>query len=300
MPDAMEISRTESRTKIKEALGGGEGPSSTPEFRQAVEEGLLEVVQGQLQGEGVGRSGVSPGVSGISATTAAPFCSTAPSPLPSFPTSRDQDLDVNWNDRALEPILKTPSKSSRSSLRKGQVTTPSSSMACSPSEPPAKVPRLLLPSPGKRWLQSQADGEVLESQSETVQEMAEQIVCGELYRGPLPEVVLHQSEQYCDVLYLGKEDKTTWPTDLPKSFVLIPKIDKALMLRNSSDANANKLKELLLKKYHEDLPFVNPTLSYKGEVRTEETLSRWIFYILENLEQYKISFVSVVKVKLGF
>ena len=298
----MEISRTESRTKIKEALGGGEGPSSTPEFRQAVEEGLLELDQGQLQGEGVGRSGVSPGVSGTSATTAAPFCSTAPSPLPSFPTSRDQDLDVNLNEQALDPIMKTPSKSSRSSRRKSPVTTPSSSMACSPSEPPAKVPRLLhpSPSPGKRWLQAQAVGEVVESQHETVEEMAEQIVCGELCQGPLPEVVLFQSEQYNDVLYLGGEDKTTWPTDLPKSFVLIPETQKALMIRNSSDANANKLKELLLKKYHEDLPFVNPTLSYKGEVRTEETLSRWIFYILENLEQYKISFVSVVKVKRGF
>ena len=161
-------------------------------------------------------------------------------------------------------------------------------MACSPSEPPAKVPRLLLPSPspGKRWLQAQAVGEVAESQHETVEEMAEQIVCGELCQGPLPELVLHQSEQYGDVLYLGKEDKTTWPTDLPKSFVLIPEIDKALMIRNSSDAKANKLKELLLKKYHEDLPFVNPTLSYKGEILTEETLSRWIFYILLNLEQY--------------
>ena len=48
----MEISTTESGTQIKEALGGGEGPSSTPEFRQAVEEGLLEVVQGQLAGGG--------------------------------------------------------------------------------------------------------------------------------------------------------------------------------------------------------------------------------------------------------
>ena len=296
----MEISRTESRTKIKEALGGGEGPSSTPEFRQAVEEGLLELDQGQLQGEGVGRSGVSPGVSGILATTAAPFCSTAPSPLPSLPTSRDQHLDVNLNRQALEPILKTPSKGSRSSRRKSPVTTPSSSMACSPSAPPSKVPRLLLPSPspGKRWLQAQADGEVFEP--ETVEEMAEQIVCGELCQGPLPEIVLHQSDQYNDVLYLGEKDKTTWPTDLPKSFVLIPKIEKALMIRNSSDANANKLKELLLKKFHEDLPFVNPTLSFKGETLTEETLSRWIFYILINLEQYRISFVSVLKVKHGF
>ena len=100
-------------------------------------------------------------VSGISATTAAPLCSTAPSPLPSLPTSRDQHLDVNLNRQALDPILRTPSKGSRSSIRKSRETTPSSSTACSPSAPPSKVPRLLLPSPspGKRWLQAQADGE---------------------------------------------------------------------------------------------------------------------------------------------
>ena len=279
----MEFSTTESMTQIKEAIGGGEGPSSTPEFRQAVDEGPLEFDQGQLQGEGVGRSGVSPGVSGMSALAAAPFCSTAPSPLPSFPTSRDQDLDVNWNEQVVNPILKTPSKGSRSLTPKSSVKTPSSSMACSPSAPPAKVPRLLLPSPspGKRWLQAQADMEVLESQTETVEEMAEQIVCGELYCGPLPELVLHQSYQYDDVLFVGKEDKTTWQTDLPKSFVLIPKIGKALMIRNSSDASANKLKELILRKYHEDLPFVNPTLSYKGDVLTQETLSRLILIYFE-------------------
>ena len=48
------------------------------------------------------------------------------------------------------------------------------------------------------------------------------------------------------------------------------------MIRNSSDATASKLKELLLTKYHADLPFIRPTLSHKGVVLTEETLSRFV------------------------
>ena len=94
------------------------------------------------------------------------------------------------------------------------------------------------------------------------------------------KVVLHQSQQFNDVLFVGKEDKTSWPTDLAKSFVLIPKIEKALMIRNSSDATAKDLKDLLLTKYHEDLPFVNPTLSHKGAILTEETLSRLTIFSL--------------------
>ena len=70
------------------------------------------------------------------------------------------------------------------------------------------------------------------------------------------------------------EDKTSWPTDLAKSFVLIPKTGKALMIRNSSNATANDLKDLLLAKYPEDIPFVKPTLSHKGDILTEETLNR--------------------------
>lgn len=74
------------------------------------------------------------------------------------------------------------------------------------------------------------------------------------------------------------EDKTSWPIDLSKSFVLIPQTEKALMIRNSSNATAKDLKDLLLTKYHEDLPFVSPTLSHKGEILTEETLSRWTIF----------------------
>ena len=62
----------------------GEGPSSTPEVRQDLGEGLLVVDQGQLQGEGAGRAGGPLGVSGTLALAQAPACSTAPSPLPSL------------------------------------------------------------------------------------------------------------------------------------------------------------------------------------------------------------------------
>ena len=62
-----------------------EGPSSTPEFRQDLGEGLLEHDEGQLQGEGAGRAGVPLGVSGTFAMAKAPAsCSTALSPLSSL------------------------------------------------------------------------------------------------------------------------------------------------------------------------------------------------------------------------
>ena len=74
------------------------------------------------------------------------------------------------------------------------------------------------------------------------------------------------------------EDRTSWPTDLSKIFVLIPETEKALMIRDSSDATAKDLKDLLLTKYSEDLHFVRPTLSHKGNVLSEETLSRWTIF----------------------
>ena len=86
---------------------------------------------------------------------------------------------------------------------------------------------------------------------------------------------MYESYQYPEVLFVGKEHTKSWSfEDLQTFFVLIPAIDKALMIRNSSQATVDKLKELLLSKYHSDLPFVNPTISHKGTVLTSIKLSR--------------------------
>jgi hypothetical protein len=56
------------------------------------------------------------------------------------------------------------------------------------------------------------------------------------------------------------------------------------MIRNSSEATAAKLKDLLLQKYSADLPFVNPTLTHKGKIISDTKLCRYC-QILSNLEQ---------------
>jgi hypothetical protein len=108
------------------------------------------------------------------------------SPHPSFP--RDQDPDVNWNDQLIVPVIKTPSKGLRRK-HNSPVTTPSSSKSSSSSAPPAKVPkRLPYPSPGKRYLQEQAEAqqseEVNHSEVDSVDELVEKIVFGEVSQGP--------------------------------------------------------------------------------------------------------------------
>ena len=104
--------------------------SSTPQSRQAIEEGLLEHDQKQPKAEG-------------------DECST------------DQGPDIDWTDQVMDPILKTPSKSLSSSKRKHKspVATQSASKSSASSTPSSKVPRLLLPSPGKRYLQQQSEME---------------------------------------------------------------------------------------------------------------------------------------------
>ena len=167
-----------------------EGPSSTPDLRQNLGEGLLELDEGRLQEEGAGRAGVPLGVSGTLAMAEAPAsCSTAPSPLPlsNSPEKMDESgddfvtvQDVNWNDQVLDSVLKTPAKSLTSLKRKQKspATTPSSSTPSDSSS--AKIPRLLLPSPGKRWLQAKEASLVEEPEQETVEELAERIVFGEI------------------------------------------------------------------------------------------------------------------------
>ena len=104
--------------------------SSTPQSRQAIEEGLLEHDQEQLKAEG-------------------------------DEYTTDQDPDMDWTDQVMDPILKTPSKSLSSSKRKHKspVATQSASKSSASSTPSSKVPRLLLPSPGKRYLQQQSEME---------------------------------------------------------------------------------------------------------------------------------------------
>ena len=94
----------------------------------------------------------------------------------------DLAQDLNWNDQVLNPILKTPLKkqASLTQKRKSPGTTPTSSSLSTSLASPAKQARLLLPSPGKRWLQAKEIGEVFEPQMKTVEELAEMIVCGEI------------------------------------------------------------------------------------------------------------------------
>ena len=128
--------------------------SSMPQSRQAIEEGLLEYDQEQLKAEGE-------------------ECST------------DQDPDMDWTDQVMDPILKTPSKGLSSSKRKHKspVTTPSSSKSSLfSSTPSSKVPRLLLPSPGKRYLQQQSE-ELNHEKVDTVDDLVEKIVFGEISQG---------------------------------------------------------------------------------------------------------------------
>ena len=178
-----------------------EGPSSIPGFRQEQGEGLLELDEGQLQGEGAGRAGVPLGVSGILAMTpSSASCSTAPSPLPlsTSPDDTGDDTDmfqnVNWNDQVLNPILKTPSKKQDSwtPKRKSPGTAPALSSRSDSSASPAKKAKMLLPSPGKRWLQAKEVGEVFEPKMKTVEELAEMIVCGEIC-SEQPKVCLSKS-----------------------------------------------------------------------------------------------------------
>ncbi len=117
--------------------------------------------------------------------------STAPSPHPlsNSPEKMEESEenaemvpDVNWNDQVMDPVIKTPSKTpaSLSKKRKSLETTPSLSSLSDSSGSSVKKARQLLPSPGKRYLQAQEAGEVSEPQLETIEEMAEMIVCGQI------------------------------------------------------------------------------------------------------------------------
>ena len=136
-----------------------------------------------------GTSSTPEGDGDMSALATAPSSSSvAPSLLPCSTSAEEikESGEDNLNAQVLDNVVKTPSKVSSALTMRSPITTPSSSISKSIASP-AKILRQLLPSPGKRYLQSQELEKVLEPQSETVEEMAEQILFGEIHH-ELPKV----------------------------------------------------------------------------------------------------------------
>ena len=133
-------------------------------------------------------------VSGISPVEEEPLeqgqlasCSTAPSPMP-LSTNTIDDLDnSNFNEQMLDKGMKTPSKGKK---RKLVFTPPASSPSSARSSDTDKTgqdkgPKRLFPSPspGKRWLAQIPENE--NTQSETIEEMAEMVQYGQVCHGPV-------------------------------------------------------------------------------------------------------------------
>ena len=122
--------------------------SSLPEFSQAVEEGPLEL--GQFQWDVAGRSGVPPGVSGLSTQAAAPTSSSTASltvPLSTNDDEENNSIIGRLNDGLQLPAVKTPLKRG---LKKTLPITPEASTS-STSTGGSSVPLRWHPSPAKRW-----------------------------------------------------------------------------------------------------------------------------------------------------
>ena len=135
-----------------------------------------------------GTSSTPEGDGDMSALATAPSSSSvAPSLLPCSTSAEEikESGEDNLNAQVLDNVVKTPSKVSSALTMRSPITTPSSSISKSIASP-AKIPRQLLPSPSKRYLQQELE-KVLEPQSETVEEMAEQILFGEIHH-ELPKV----------------------------------------------------------------------------------------------------------------
>ena len=131
----------------------------------------------QGQGEGAGRTGESPGVSGMSALATAPESSlTASSPSPLSP--KGDDRETNFNPVVIDPVFVTPVKRKQRTAS----STPTSADSQS-SRTSAKKKRMLLPSPGKRYLQAQPQAQTV-PQTETVEEIAEMVALGEVCHEP--------------------------------------------------------------------------------------------------------------------
>ena len=132
----------------------------------------------QGQGEGAGKTGVSPGVSGMSALATAPESSlTASSPSPLSP--KGDDRETNFNPVVIDPVFVTPVKRKQRTAS----STPTSADSQS-SRTSAKKKRMLLPSPGKRYLQAQPQAQTV-PQTETVEEIAEMVALGEVCHEPV-------------------------------------------------------------------------------------------------------------------
>ena len=179
--------------------------SSTPQSSQDIKEELLELDQEQLHREGDGTTGVPPGVSGMSDLGASPAaCLRGPSPLPLSTNSDEVPDDPNFDDQVLDQVMKTPSKPIK---RKLAITPSSSAMSSAPSPDTShktgeskshdKRQKRLLPSPGKRWL-AEVSEEINNTQSETIEDIAEMVALGEVCHGPVKVCLLEQKDFFTE------------------------------------------------------------------------------------------------------
>ena len=92
-------------------------------------------------------------------------------------------LDPIFDGNVIEPVMKTPSKDlKRKMVVPSAPTRPTDQPAGSGS--PVKKTKVLLPSPGKRWL-ARASQSSEETQMETIDEVAEMVALGEVCHKPV-------------------------------------------------------------------------------------------------------------------
>ena len=92
-------------------------------------------------------------------------------------------LDPIFDGNVIEPVMKTPSKDLKRKMDVPSApTTPTDQPAGSGS--PVKKTKVLLPSPGKRWL-ARASQSSEETQMETIDEVAEMVALGEVCHKPV-------------------------------------------------------------------------------------------------------------------
>ena len=89
-------------------------------------------------------------------------------------------LDPIFDGNVIEPVMKTPAKDQMRKRKMTPISTPPSSVSTknstSSNGSPAK--KMLLPSPGKRYLQAQASQENEVSELESIEEEAEMVAFG--------------------------------------------------------------------------------------------------------------------------
>ena len=96
-------------------------------------------------------------------------------------------LDPIFDGNFIEPVMKTPSKDQMRKRKSTLISTPPSSASTNNSTSsngsPAK--KMLLPSPGKRYLQAQASQENEVSKLESIEEEAEMVSFGTAIHEPV-------------------------------------------------------------------------------------------------------------------